>query len=329
MTVPDLIEFADLDDETLIVKSMYPGVLVSEVNRELDESDRACISDDVIAELATYEQLGWFHTDLRLWNVIWNADERAAHLIDHGSLGAEATDLVWPGDAIYSFVVFLCSLWTGSDDRTGIDDVRIVPSTDLLPARAAGMVAWMLAQRRSGHFFRDAAEYWAGDAQLADQIDSRQSLAQEWLVGVGEHLLTERQAAQAVNALQTAYDAQAAAHADLSRVYDETSAERDALADGYARLEAVYAEALAGYERLHDEYDSALDAYERLSTSFAAATDRAAQLEGEFEVISSASRCDGVVSELAADQAAAVAQPARPKVVRRLTAGSSSAHRRL
>ena len=66
LTVPDLIEFADLDDETLIVKSMYPGVLVSEINRELDESDRACISDDVIAELATYEQLGLFHTDLRL-----------------------------------------------------------------------------------------------------------------------------------------------------------------------------------------------------------------------------------------------------------------------
>ena len=36
-----------------------------------------------------------------------------------------------------------------------------------------------------------------------------------------------------------------------------------------------------------------------------------------------------VLAELAADQAAAVAQPARPKVVRRLTAGSSSAHRRL
>ena len=106
LTVPQVLEFHDTADETIIAKSMYPGELVSVVNRTLDDTTRTRIADDVVAELARYEELGWYHTDLRLWNVVWDKIGGAAHLIDHGSLQREPGDVVWPGDAF----LFICSV---------------------------------------------------------------------------------------------------------------------------------------------------------------------------------------------------------------------------
>ncbi len=50
----------------------------------------------VLRQLADLEALGWYHTDLRTWNVVWDAARGIARLIDHGALAQQPTDAAWP-----------------------------------------------------------------------------------------------------------------------------------------------------------------------------------------------------------------------------------------
>ena len=274
LTVPKVLEFHDTADETIIAKSMYPGELVSVVNRTLDDTARTRITDDVVAELARYEEHGWYHTDLRLWNVIWDKVGGAAHLIDHGSLQREPGDVVWPGDASYSFAAFLCALWSGADDRTGLSAPRALPiGANAIPARVLTMLDWTLRQRRDRHFFRDAEAVWTATPSDVADVAGWPSLGWEWLLAFGEQLdrvrsKTDEEVQRSLSAyekLHREYESALQGYDDLQAVHDEHVA-------AYERLHGEYEGAIAGYETLHARYDSALASYARLEGLYNSST---------------------------------------------------------
>jgi O-antigen chain-terminating methyltransferase len=263
LDVPSVLEFADSADETVIAKTTYPGELVSVVNHALDGAARTRVTEDVVAELARYEEQGWYHTDLRLWNVVWDEIGDTAHVIDHGSLHREPVDVLWPGDASYSFVAFLCALWSVADDHTGLTAPRSLPiGAEPIPGRVAAMLEWALRERRSRRFFHDAEDAWSATSVEAADTGVAPSLAWEWLLAFGGHLERLRQQHQEHEALlETKY-----------RV----------VLDGFERLQAEYDGAIAGYENLHARYDGAIAGYENLHALYDEALESYARLEGLY-----------------------------------------------
>jgi O-antigen chain-terminating methyltransferase len=264
VTVPTVLEFVDTTTETVIAKTMYQGELVSAANHKLDQDARLRITDDVISELARYEALGWHHTDLRLWNIVWDEVGAAAHLIDHGALQREPGDVVWPGDAPYSFAAFLCALWSVADDRTGLEAPRALPIGDVeIPTKVVRMLEWVLRQPRSRRFFRDAQVAWSSTTSEPSECSPWPPLAWEWLVLFGEHL------------------------DELAARHDELSLENQA---AYDRLHREYDEAIAGYERLHARYDGALASYARLEDLYNTATAALDELRTHHELLAEQQR---------------------------------------
>ena len=96
---PRLVEFVDGADESIIVRTSHPGVLLSEVAPSLNDQQRELVTGQVLGALAELESHGLYHTDLRLWNVIWDQESSRAHLIDHGAVSARPDDVMWPFDA--------------------------------------------------------------------------------------------------------------------------------------------------------------------------------------------------------------------------------------
>ena len=159
--VPSVIEFHDVPTEVLIAKTTFPGTLLSEVVTSLEADDRLSAFEQVLRQLADLETLGWYHTDLRTWNVVWDPTRRIARLIDHGALAQQPTDAAWPRDAYYSFVVFAIALWTGTADQPGLESPRaIVAEISHLPPRAARLLMTSVLSPRSTTFFQDALELW-------------------------------------------------------------------------------------------------------------------------------------------------------------------------
>ncbi len=165
---PRLVEFVDGADESIIVRTSYPGVLLSDVAPSLSDGQRALVTGQVLTSLAELEAQGLYHSDLRLWNVIWDPGTARAHLIDHGSVGPVPTDVVWPHDGYFSFLVWLVSLWGPFDDQTGIR----VPRTSRLdqadhPAAVVALIGRLMAHHDDGHVFRDLAAAWADGTEGA------------------------------------------------------------------------------------------------------------------------------------------------------------------
>ena len=60
---------------------------------------------DILDELCALEEAGFYHTDIRIWNVILR-DDGGASLIDFGALSTVNHDANWPDNALLSFWMF-------------------------------------------------------------------------------------------------------------------------------------------------------------------------------------------------------------------------------
>ena len=67
---PDLLEFVDGPDESVVVQSLLPGERLDEIVGTLDLSERIEVMTQVLSALAKLEEHGLYHEDLRLWNVL-------------------------------------------------------------------------------------------------------------------------------------------------------------------------------------------------------------------------------------------------------------------
>jgi O-antigen chain-terminating bifunctional methyltransferase/kinase len=158
---PTLIELVDGPNETVIVRSAYPGEPLSDIASSLTDDDRVTITSQVLAALVDFETQSLYHTDLRLWNVIWDAKNRTARLIDHGALSPSPGDTMWPNDAYFSLMVWLVSLWSSHADQNGLAHPRRFRLGQAeLPQSVNALIATLMTQTRDTGVFRRLAEQW-------------------------------------------------------------------------------------------------------------------------------------------------------------------------
>ncbi len=184
---PRLIEYAEGVDESVLVQGLKPGDRLDEVAEFLDERDRVDVTGQVLEALATLEEQGLYHEDLRLWNVLWDSSLGQAHLIDYGSVVDTPSDTAWPGDGYFSVLTFLTALWGASSDQTGL---RLPRSSRIgkavLPPRVIALVGYLLAHPRDERVIADVYDRWRDLTDTGSSSWPRVPLAWNWLAAVEE-----------------------------------------------------------------------------------------------------------------------------------------------
>jgi SAM-dependent methyltransferase len=184
--VPELLEFADGSSEAILVRTTYPGVLLSEAVTSLQDGERAGVTTQVLGALADLEERGLYHRDLRLWNIIYDGATSQAHLIDYGAIASSPDDTMWPFDAHFALLTFLTALWGEVPDQTGLE----APRSSLLDAvelagPAVALVSALVVHPRDSQVFRDLSALWAqvGSSETGTVWPGR-PLAWRWLADI-------------------------------------------------------------------------------------------------------------------------------------------------
>ena len=183
VAAPALLDFAESPDETVLTRTAFPGELVSELNGSLTVAERQLITTAVLKDLATLESHGLYHSDLRLWNVVFDRARGQAHLIDHGSVRTKPIDVVQPHDAYLSLVVFATALWSVSDDQPGGDLPRsLAVDAAELPAQVAELIVSLLSHKRDGRVFADLVTVWEKcKSSSSDELWPAVPISWDWL----------------------------------------------------------------------------------------------------------------------------------------------------
>lgn len=229
---PAVMEFIDGADESVLFRTAYPGVPLSEIALSTDKDVKLAITGQVLEALAELEAHGLYHGDLRSWNVIWDSDEGRAHLIDHGALSPLPGDTMWPNDAYFSFLVWLVSLWGSYPDQTGLQFPRRAGIDRAeFPPRIVALFSALMVHARDGRVFRDLSRGWAGSASgEATALWPATPVAWDWLSAIERFAQTGSDALAADrDALASERDALASERATLASERDALASERDAL----------------------------------------------------------------------------------------------------
>ena len=269
--VPCVIEFHDVPTEVLIAKTTFPGTLLSEVVTILEPGDRLSAFEQILGQLADLETRGWYHTDLRTWNVVWDSSLRVARLIDHGALAQRPADATWPRDAYYSFVVFAIALWTGTPDQPGLESPRAI-SVEIpeLPERAARFLVTTVLRPRSATFFREALGLWGRDIEDGGLPDV--PLALEWLLATGMMLHQEHADQQfEIASLNRSLALLETAQCQTLAGYETLTTQYENRVQDYSTLEATYAQAIDAYQQRDRDYNEVLESYQRIDALYKAA----------------------------------------------------------
>ncbi|MFA2151273.1 kinase, partial [Escherichia coli] len=72
---------------------------------------------DLLSQLVVLEKAGLYHDDIRLWNIIYDQDNKCFSLIDYGSISSVKQDCGWPFNIFLSFFVFVNELLSKVSDK--------------------------------------------------------------------------------------------------------------------------------------------------------------------------------------------------------------------
>lgn len=97
------------DVEGWLVFQKISGKLLLDVLQEGTKTDSVAIVGDILEQLSILEAAGLYHNDIRIWNVLLDADGRA-FLIDYGSISPAPIDCAWPDNIYLAFFVFVREL---------------------------------------------------------------------------------------------------------------------------------------------------------------------------------------------------------------------------
>ena len=102
---PKLLLYGQNQYEAWLVREKLPGDLLLDKILCDGQYDVNCVLHDVLNELAELESLGFYHNDLRPWNVLITAESHAS-LIDYGSIAKKQEDCEWPHNLFLTFLTF-------------------------------------------------------------------------------------------------------------------------------------------------------------------------------------------------------------------------------
>jgi O-antigen chain-terminating methyltransferase len=103
--VPTLHDHGETDEYAYVVTDRIAGRRLSELLGLEDSLAVLPIVEAVFRQLAELESHGYYHNDLRVWNVLVDAQGQA-RLIDLGAITRDAKDVQWPYDLLAGALLF-------------------------------------------------------------------------------------------------------------------------------------------------------------------------------------------------------------------------------
>ena len=110
--VPTLHDHGETDDYAYVVTDRIAGRRLSELLSLGDRPAVLPIIEAVFLQLAELESHGYYHNDLRAWNVLVDAHGHP-RLMDFGSITKDPADVVWPHDVFAGALLFAIEVCRG------------------------------------------------------------------------------------------------------------------------------------------------------------------------------------------------------------------------
>lgn len=147
---PALLNSGIDTDEGWVVMERISGELLSDKLKKCDNPDLDSIIIDLLNQLVILEENGYYHDDIRPWNVFISHDNNA-QLIDFGSISKEKKDCVWPDNIFLAFILFLKEITIPNKISQGVLRPASLSPFDL-PERYS---SWIYA------FWKEPTETWS------------------------------------------------------------------------------------------------------------------------------------------------------------------------
>jgi hypothetical protein len=136
-------------------------------------------------QLAILEKNNLYHSDLRTWNVLWDASSQVASLIDFGAITSNPTDTVPPHDPFYSYALFVQTVAMRAEDQTGTEAARVLQSVSNLESQELDqLLGAVFSQTSSEAFFQKM------DAHLLSstgKVCGSELLISKWFSSVADY----------------------------------------------------------------------------------------------------------------------------------------------
>jgi O-antigen chain-terminating methyltransferase len=110
---PQIYLYGHHQREAWLVRQLLPGELLLDKIRLKKTYDVAPVVQDTLNQLAAWEAEGFYHNDLRIWNVLIDPNGHAT-LIDYGAASRERFDRGWPYNIFLSFMIYLHDVVNGN-----------------------------------------------------------------------------------------------------------------------------------------------------------------------------------------------------------------------
>lgn len=105
VNLPHLYTHGEENKSGFVIYGLIPGVRLSQLISQDKSYNSLNVCRNVLEQLCELESHGYYHNDVRVWNVL--IDDDRASLIDFSSIGKNKSDVVWPYNIFLSFIIFI------------------------------------------------------------------------------------------------------------------------------------------------------------------------------------------------------------------------------
>ena len=98
--------------EAWVLLQRQSGILLLDALQAGHEFDRRAVMLGVLQQLAQLQAAGWYHNDLRTWNIMLLAPDQPL-LIDYGAISRDDRNHDWPEHPVLALVLLIYELTTG------------------------------------------------------------------------------------------------------------------------------------------------------------------------------------------------------------------------
>jgi len=174
-------------DYAWIVRERIAGDLLVDAIRQGRPYDPFRVISDVLEQLCILEKAGFYHTDLRTWNVILRYDGGAS-IIDFGSLSQVPCDQTWPKNLFLVFWTFVWSVvqhWAEHEIEP-IPPLKLSPLHLPQPYRTWARACWRIPP--NAWSFQSIQQLL--HQQIEQQTEDNEILAIEcWMTSIEEYIV--------------------------------------------------------------------------------------------------------------------------------------------